>query len=176
MRTTKIPRVAAGATACLAATLFYGAHGPLAAKATARTTKTAAGSVSQGKALVSQFRCNGCHNANLQGRPGFSPNIHRTGALHDYTQAQFVTLLLTGKKNDGGHVRPPMPVYGAGHQQMPPPPMGGDHRPPPGGMPPPPGGMPPRGGMRPPPGGMRRPPTMTAAQAKAIFAYLETLK
>ena len=42
---------------------------------------------------------------------GFSPSIRKTGALHDYTQAQFVTLLHTGITNDGGHVKKPMPVY-----------------------------------------------------------------
>ena len=31
--------------------------------------------------------------------------------MHDYTQAQFVTLLHTGVKNDGGQVKKPMPVY-----------------------------------------------------------------
>ena len=72
---------------------------------------TAAGSVTEGKALTAQFRCTGCHNAQLQGRPGFSPSIRKTGAMHDYSQAQFVKLMHTGITNDGRHVKKPMPVY-----------------------------------------------------------------
>ena len=79
------------ATATLTALCLYTGHSSLAAKP-AMKMKATAGSVSAGKALIAQYRCNGCHNAQLQGRPGFSPSIRKTGALHDYTQAQFVTL------------------------------------------------------------------------------------
>ena len=62
MNTTVFPKVAAGATAALAVTLFYAAHTPVAAK----TPKlTAAASVTQGKGLIAQYRCNGCHSAFL---------------------------------------------------------------------------------------------------------------
>ena len=110
LQTIRLTRAAGVATAALTTLCLYAAHGSLAAKP-AKTMKPAAGSVSQGKVLISQNRCNGCHGPDLKGRPGFSPNIRKTGALHDYTQAQFVTLLHTGMKNDGGHVRRPMPVY-----------------------------------------------------------------
>jgi cytochrome c553 len=76
-----------------------------AKKASAMKKKPAASSsaamISQGKALAAQYRCGGCHGADLKGKPGGAPNIHVTGALHDYTQAQFVTLLDTGKMNNG---------------------------------------------------------------------------
>ena len=46
--------------------LLYAGHGSLAAKPVMKASKmkvaSAAGSVSQGKALVSKYRCNGCHN------------------------------------------------------------------------------------------------------------------
>ena len=110
MQTRGFSGIAGLATATLTALCLYAGHGSLAAKPAMKTKAAAAGSVSQGKALVAKYRCNGCHNAQLQGRPGFSPSIRKTGALHDYSQAQFVTLLHTGIKNDGGHVKPPMPV------------------------------------------------------------------
>ena len=31
--------------------------------------------------------------------------------MHDYTAPQLAKLLQTGMTNDGGHVKPPMPVY-----------------------------------------------------------------
>jgi cytochrome c553 len=98
------------ATVVLGAALLSIAHTPAAAKAPT-PAKPAASSVSQGKALVTKFRCDGCHNADLKGKPGFSPSIRKTGSLHDYTQAQFVTLMNTGMKNDGSSVHPPMPVF-----------------------------------------------------------------
>ena len=175
MKTTTFAKVAAGATTVLTVTLLYSAHGIAAAK-TGKTTTMAM--VTQGKTLISQYRCNGCHAADLGGRPHFSPSLHQSGSLKPYTSATFTRLLLTGVTDDGGHVRPPMPVYGAGMMHM------GHGGPPPGGMGhggpggPPPGGMHP-GGMGhggPPPGGMHMPPPMTKGQAAAIYAYLHTLK
>ncbi len=111
MHKTRLSRNAAGAaTAALALTLLY--TGNVAAKpAHMMKPAMAAGSVVQGKALVSKYGCTRCHGANLAGKQGFSPSIKRTGALHDYTQAQFLTLMHKGIQNDGSHVRKPMPVY-----------------------------------------------------------------
>ena len=170
--TTTFAKVAAGATAALTVALLYSAHGTASAK-TGKVTTMA--SVSQGKMLVSQYRCNGCHGANLAGRPAFSPSLHANASLKPYTSATFTRLLLTGVTDDGGHVRPPMPVYGAGMMHM------GHGGPPPGGMGHGPGGPPPggmgHGGMHEMrPGGMHMPPPMTAGQAASIYAYLHTLK
>jgi hypothetical protein len=164
LKTTTFAKVAAGATAALTVALLYSAHGTASAK-TGKVTSMA--SVSQGKMLVSQYRCNGCHGANLAGRPRFSPSLHANASLKHYTSATFTRLLLTGVTDDGGHVRPPMPVYGAGMMHM----GHGPGGPPPGGMHH--GGMHPSG-MR--PGGMHMPPPMKAGQAASIYAYLHTLK
>ena len=110
MQKTRFSRTVSGATAVLVGTLLYAGHASEAAKP---KPVAATASVAQGKALTAKYRCTGCHNAQLQGRPGFSPSIRLTGAMHDYTKAQFVTLMHTGMKNDGGHVRKPMPVYAA---------------------------------------------------------------
>jgi hypothetical protein len=178
---TILPKITAGATVALAAAVLAAAHSPVSAAMKHIPTKHAAMSsaVSQGKMLVSTYRCNGCHGADLAGKPGFTPSLHRSGVLKEYSLHTFTRVLLTGVTAGGGHVKPPMPVYG-----MAMPPMGGPHH---GGMPPPPGGMPPGGmhGMPPPPGGMggmhhgRRhgppPPPMKASQAVAIYTYLRTL-
>ena len=111
MHTTRRFRHAAvAATLALTATLTY-TENVSAKPAHMIKHALALGSISQGKSLVSQYRCTGCHGANLAGRQGFSPSIKRTGALHDYTQAQFIKLMHTGITNDGTHVRKPMPVY-----------------------------------------------------------------
>lgn len=110
MQTTRFSRLALGASAVLAATLLYTGSSTASAKAM-HAMKPTAGAVSSAPALLSKYRCNGCHSANLMGKPGFSPSIKGTGALHDYTQAQFVKLMHTGITNDGKHVRRPMPVY-----------------------------------------------------------------
>ncbi len=107
---TRFLRHAAGATALLAATMLYAVN--VSAKpAHMMKPKMAAGALTSGVALISQYRCTGCHGSNLAGRAGFSPSIRKTGALHDYTKAQFITLMHTGMQNDGSHVRRPMPVY-----------------------------------------------------------------
>ena len=50
--------------------LLLTAHGTVSAKTGAVTLAAGAGQVSQGKALISTYRCNGCHGADLAGRPG----------------------------------------------------------------------------------------------------------
>jgi cytochrome c553 len=119
MLKTRFSRCTAGATALLVTSLLY----TVAQTATAKTmtmTKASSGAVSEGQALSVKFGCTRCHGADLTGKPGFAPNIHRTGgALHDYTQAQFVQLMATGMKNDGRMVHPPMPVYGKANKMHP---------------------------------------------------------
>ena len=91
MNPTVFPKVAAGVTAALAVTLFYAAHAPVAAKAPVKTPKlTPAASISQGKGLIAQYRCNGCHGADLAGKQGFSPSLHQSASLKSYHQATFV--------------------------------------------------------------------------------------
>ncbi len=200
MNTSLFPKVAAGATIALASALFYAGHTPAAAKTPPKPVLVA--SATQGKALVGQYGCNRCHAPNLAGRQGFSPSLYPNASLKEYKQASFVHMLLTGITPDGGHVKPPMPAYGAGMMRMRPGmrpggmrpggpggppdgmrPGGPDGGPPPGGMGgpggPPPGGMRP-GGMRPGgpggPGGRNMPPPMTPTQAASIYMYLHTLK
>jgi cytochrome c551/c552 len=107
---TSFLRHAMGATALLSTTMLY-AISVSAKPMHMMPPKVAAASLSQGMALASQYGCNKCHGANFEGRPGFSPSIRKTGALHDYSKAQFITLMHTGIQNDGKHVHRPMPVY-----------------------------------------------------------------
>ena len=99
------------ATASLATALLYAAHEPAAAKTMKKPMHMASASVAQGKALSSQFRCNGCHSANLQGKPGFSPSLHQSGVLKEYNAKTWEKVLDTGMTNDGKMVKKPMPVY-----------------------------------------------------------------
>jgi mono/diheme cytochrome c family protein len=71
--------------------------------------KASAALVAKGKALVSSLHCDGCHGADLKGKPHFSPSLHpNQHPVSEYTQALFVRLLTTGVDNDGKPVRPPM--------------------------------------------------------------------
>ncbi len=56
-------------------------------------------------------QCTGCHTPKLTGQKGFSPNIHvHGGAMHDYSKAQFETLMATGVMNNGKHIKN-MPTF-----------------------------------------------------------------
>lgn len=86
--------------------------------------------VSKGKALIASQHCSGCHNADLKGKPHFSPSLLPSGPVRHYNQATFVRLLTKGLDEKGKAVGPPM--SNACHQ--------------------------------------------TAADSKAMYAYLKTLK
>ena len=69
----------------------------------------ASGLVAKGKGLISSKRCNGCHGADLKGKPHFSPSLHAsTRPMTEYNKGTFVRLLTTGVDNDGKKVGPPM--------------------------------------------------------------------
>jgi cytochrome c5 len=87
------------------------------ANAKAAATKPAKASpavLAAGKALIAQYRCNGCHSADLKGKvrngKPWSPNITESGITGKYTKATFVKLIQTGTTFKGGKVMPPMPV------------------------------------------------------------------
>lgn len=67
--------------------------------------------VAQGKTLAVKDRCNGCHSPNYAGKKGFSPSLHASGVLHEYNAKTWARVMNTGLTNDGGKVKPPMPVY-----------------------------------------------------------------
>ena len=67
--------------------------------------------VSKGKALAAAKRCNTCHNADYAGKQGFSPSLKSTGVLKEYNPKTWAVVMNTGVTNDGGKVKPPMPVY-----------------------------------------------------------------
>lgn len=99
-------------TALLSAALLaagLATSGPASAKAAPKANNAAM--ISQGKALVSQYRCNGCHGADFHGKPGRTPNITQTGELKNYNQKNFERLLATGVEHDGKHLKH-MPVMG----------------------------------------------------------------
>ena len=65
---------------------------------------------SAGKAVVTA-KCIGCHGPQLQGRPGFAPNISGSGVLKLYTKAQFEKLMMSGVGANGKQVKPAMPTW-----------------------------------------------------------------
>lgn len=96
------------ALGCLAALAFAPA---LAAPKAGAKTPTATAEVAKGKTLASKYRCNSCHGADLAGKKGFSPSLHASGALKEYDAKTWARVLDTGVTNDGGKLKPPMPVY-----------------------------------------------------------------
>lgn len=69
----------------------------------------ASGLVAKGKGLISSKRCNGCHGADLKGKPHFSPSLHAsTRPMTEYNKTTFVRLMTKGVDNDGKKVGPPM--------------------------------------------------------------------
>jgi mono/diheme cytochrome c family protein len=67
--------------------------------------------IAKGKQLSSEKHCNSCHAADLKGKPGFSPSLHASGVLKEYNPTTWARVMDTGVTNDGGKVKPPMPVY-----------------------------------------------------------------
>ena len=69
--------------------------------------------IKKGMLISEKDGCNKCHAATYKGKPGFSPNITSTGEIKHYSEAKFARMMLNGTTDDGGKVRPPMPVYKA---------------------------------------------------------------
>ena len=101
-----------GLAACLGVSVLLAATVSPAAAPKAHPLKpTAAGSISQGKTLAVSMRCNTCHAASYAGKPHFSPSLHASGVLREYTPKTWARVMNTGVTNDNGHVKAPMPVY-----------------------------------------------------------------
>lgn len=67
------------------------------------------GLVAKGKGLISSKRCNGCHGADLSGKPKFSPSLHASARpMSHYKEATFVRLMTKGLDEEGKKVGPPM--------------------------------------------------------------------
>lgn len=98
-----------GLGVCLALALV--GSSPAAAPKMKKAAMTSAATVAHGKTLAATDRCNTCHGADYSGKKGFSPSLHATGVLREYNAKTWATVMNTGVTNDGGHVRPPMPVY-----------------------------------------------------------------
>jgi mono/diheme cytochrome c family protein len=77
---------------------------PLDAKATAKL-------VALGKQISQQKGCNGCHGANLAGKPNFSPSLRSNGVLKEYNPKTWARVMDVGITEDGHKVKKPMPVY-----------------------------------------------------------------
>jgi mono/diheme cytochrome c family protein len=75
------------------------------------SSKPSAKTVATGKALVTKYRCNSCHGADLAGRPGKVPSIKSTGVLKEYTPKTWVRLFTNGTTNDGKPVGMPMSSF-----------------------------------------------------------------
>jgi cytochrome c2 len=103
--------IGVAATVALATVVMAAAAGPSAAKKVSTHKASASGAAAKGKTLAAKYRCNTCHAADLSGKPGFSPSLHASGVLKEYTPKTWDAVLSTGVTNDGGKVKPPMPVY-----------------------------------------------------------------
>jgi len=69
----------------------------------------ASADVSKGKALISSKRCNGCHGADLKGKPKFSPSLHASvRPMKEYNKSTFVRLMTKGLDEGGKKIGPPM--------------------------------------------------------------------
>lgn len=84
---------------------------PAAKKPAAKPAAGGAALVAKGKALAESKKCNTCHSADYAGKQGFSPSLKSTGALKEYNPTTWARVMNTGVTEDGGHVKPPMPVY-----------------------------------------------------------------
>jgi mono/diheme cytochrome c family protein len=84
---------------------------PAAPMHPAKAAKPNPALIAKGKALAGDKRCNSCHAPDYAGKKGFSPSLHASGVLREYTPATWAKVMDTGVTNDGGKVKPPMPVY-----------------------------------------------------------------
>ncbi|MEO7718605.1 MAG: cytochrome c [Capsulimonas sp.] len=67
--------------------------------------------VADGKAMITKYSCNGCHSADLKGKPGFSPSLHWSSLSKEYDAKSFAVVMDTGMDPHGHLVKKPMPVY-----------------------------------------------------------------
>ena len=100
-----------GATAVLICAVGATAAAHHAPKMKAAPAASSAKQIAAGKAMISQYKCNGCHGADLKGRPHFSPSIQWTSLSKKYNAKTFARVMDTGITQDGTKVKPPMPVY-----------------------------------------------------------------
>ena len=98
-------------SAALGSVLAVSATGSVATHRMSKPILQAASWIAKGKALSSAKHCNSCHAADLKGKPGFSPSLLSNGVLKEYNAATWARVLDTGVTNDGGKVKPPMPIY-----------------------------------------------------------------
>ena len=84
---------------------------PAAPVTVGHAPKFTAAIMSRAKGVITSKGCNTCHGADLAGKPHFAPSLHASGVLREYNVTTFARVMDTGVTNDGGHVRPPMPVY-----------------------------------------------------------------
>lgn len=78
-------------------------------KSAGKTSK--ASLIAKGKKLAETKGCVKCHGANLKGKPKMSPGITASGELKHYNAKTFAVVMDNGTTEDGGKVKPPMPVY-----------------------------------------------------------------
>ena len=79
----------------------------------ARSTPTApAPTAEYGEHLASSTGCRSCHRADLSGGAGPPPgaaNITRAGAIKNWSEADFVRAIRTGRRPNGTEISPSMP-------------------------------------------------------------------
>ena len=95
-------------TAAMALTLAVAGFTSVSHKAKPANTTSL---IAKGKKLSVLRNCTSCHGKDLKGKPQFSPSLHASGPVRHYTQKTFEGVMNNGTTDDGGHVKPPMPVF-----------------------------------------------------------------
>lgn len=109
MTTTK--RITTGGTLALGLALTLAAFAA-PPKAPAKPGMSMAAMAAHGKTLSAAKKCNTCHGANFGGTGKFAPSLRAGGqVLKEYNAKTWARVMDTGVTEDGGKVKPPMPVY-----------------------------------------------------------------
>lgn len=106
-------RITTSGTLVLGFSLAFAAlAAPPKPKSPAKPGMSMAAMAAHGKTLAVAKKCNTCHGADNAGRKGFSPSL-RAGSqvLKEYNAKTWARVMDTGVTEDGGKVKPPMPVY-----------------------------------------------------------------
>jgi cytochrome c553 len=84
-------------------------------RASPRTAPPVGATLEYGEYLVSVGGCRGCHSATLAGQASFEPgappsaNITPAGPMGQWTEAQFISAMRTGRRPDGTQIKDFMP-------------------------------------------------------------------
>lgn len=106
-------RITTGGTLVLGLALTLAAFAaPPKPRAPAKPGMGMAAMAAHGKTLAVAKKCNTCHGANLGGTGKFAPSLRADSrVVKEYNPKTWARVMDTGITEDGGKVKPPMPVY-----------------------------------------------------------------